>query len=63
VQPDHGLRHGNDLSWLDKVDAMAIELHDDSSFGNATQVFFSAIKDRGYTVSQSGELTICRKRI
>jgi FkbM family methyltransferase len=48
-------------AWLDKVDAMAIELHDDSSFGNATDVFFAAIRGRGFEVSHSRELTICRR--
>jgi FkbM family methyltransferase len=53
---------GNNLSWLDKVDAIAIELHDDSVFGNATEVFFAAIEGRGFHLSRSGELTICHKR-
>ena len=48
-------------AWLDKVDAMAIELHDDSSFGNATDVFFAAIRGHGFEVSHSRELTICRR--
>ena len=52
---------GNDLSWLDKVDAIAIELHDDLVFGNATEIFFAAIEGRGFHVSRSGELTICRR--
>ena len=47
-------------SWLDKVDAIAIELHDDSAFGNGSQIFFDAIKGRGFHTSTSGELTICR---
>ncbi len=53
---------GNDLSWLNKVDAIAIELHDDSVFGNATEVFFTAIEGHGFHLSRSGELTICRRR-
>lgn len=48
-------------SWLDKVDAIAIELHDDSFFGNATEVFLAAINGQGFQLSQSGELTICRR--
>lgn len=47
------------VHWLDKVDAIAIELHDDSSFGNCSEVFFSAIRGQEFEVSQSGELTIC----
>jgi FkbM family methyltransferase len=50
-----------ELDWLDRVDAMAIELHDDSAFGNATEIFHAAIHGRGFEVSHSGELTICRR--
>lgn len=50
------------VEWLDRVDAIAIELHDDSNFGRASEVFHAAIRDRGMHVSQSGELTICRRR-
>jgi FkbM family methyltransferase len=48
-------------SWLGKVEAIAIELHDDSIYGNASEVFFSAIRQHGFGVSRSGELTICRR--
>lgn len=51
----------NFRSWLDKTDAIAIELHDDSVFGPATEIFFSAISGQGFDVSRSGELTICRR--
>ena len=51
----------NYQSWLDKVDAIAIELHDDSVFGKGREVFFTAIEGRGFHVSRSGELTVCRK--
>jgi FkbM family methyltransferase len=51
----------NYRSWLDKVDAIAIELHDDSVFGKATEVFFTAIEAGGFQVSRSGQLTVCRK--
>lgn len=50
------------VEWLDRVDAIAIELHDDSSFGKASDIFHEAIRDRGFDVSHSGELTICRRR-
>jgi FkbM family methyltransferase len=46
--------------WLDKVDAIAIELHDDSMFGKGSPVFYDAIKERGFRITTSGELTICR---
>lgn len=48
-------------AWLDRVDAIAIELHDDSMFGQATDVFHAAIQDRGFQVSHSGQLTVCRR--
>jgi FkbM family methyltransferase len=50
-----------DCDWLDSVDAIAIELHDDSIFGNASRPFFAAIAGRGFSVTTSGELTICRR--
>jgi hypothetical protein len=53
---------GNNRSWLDKVEVIAIELHDDSAFGNSPAIFFNAIEGRGFDVSRSGDLTICRKR-
>lgn len=49
-------------SWIDRVDTIVIELHDDSMFGNGTDVFFAAIEGRGFDVSRSGELTIARAR-
>ena len=48
-------------SWLHRVDAIVIELHDDSVFGNASEVFSSAISGQEFEVSRSGELTICRR--
>lgn len=49
------------VEWLNRVDAIAIELHDDTHFGRATEVFSSAIRGRGFEISCSGELTICRR--
>ncbi len=46
------------LSWLDRVDNIAIELHDDSQFGMAAPVFWRAVQDRGFSFSKSGELVI-----
>jgi len=51
-----------DVDWLDRVDAIAIELHDDSTFGKASDIFHSAIQGYGFETSRSGELTICRRR-
>ncbi|MDE3077620.1 MAG: FkbM family methyltransferase, partial [Chloroflexota bacterium] len=46
--------------WIDKVDVIAIELHDDTIFGKATDAFFTAISGHDFQVSHCGELTICR---
>jgi FkbM family methyltransferase len=51
----------NYADWLHRVDAIAIELHDDSVFGNGSDVFRSAIRGQGFHVSENGELTICRR--
>jgi FkbM family methyltransferase len=48
-------------AWLGKVDAIAVELHDDSSFGNSSGIFFHAIRGHGFEVSSVGELTICMR--
>ena len=48
-------------SWLETVDAVAIELHDDSTFGNGSDIFFAAINGQDFKVTRSGELTICRR--
>lgn len=47
--------------WLTRTDAIAIELHDDTGFGDATELFSAAIRDEHFQVSQAGELTICRR--
>ena len=47
-------------TWLPQVDCLAVELHDDTHFGSATDVFNRAIAEHGFSVSRSRELTICR---
>ena len=47
--------------WLGKIDTIAIELHDDSQFGKASDIFFSAIEGEKFSVSHNGELVICRR--
>jgi FkbM family methyltransferase len=51
--------------WLDVVDTLVVELHEDSSFGPASPVFERAIAGRGFTISHvhslGGELTICKR--
>jgi len=44
--------------WIEKVDAIAIELHDDSHFGPATEVFHNALAGQPFHLSRSGELTV-----
>jgi FkbM family methyltransferase len=52
---------GANTDWLERVDAIVIELHDDSHFGKATDLFNATIDGRGFEVSHSGELTLCRR--
>ena len=47
--------------WLGKVDCIAVELHDDTHFGQCTDVFYRAIEGHGFSVTQSRELTVCRR--
>lgn len=46
-------------NWLHLVDNIAIELHDDTSFGIASDIFHQACKGR-FQFSSSGELIIAR---
>jgi hypothetical protein len=39
----------------------AIELHDDTQFGNATAAFHRAIAGQEFDVTLSRELTVCRR--
>jgi FkbM family methyltransferase len=48
-------------AWIDLVDHIAIELHDDSTFGMASPVFWRAVLDRGFSFSRSGELVIATR--
>jgi FkbM family methyltransferase len=48
-----------DLSWLDRIDHLAIELHDDSIFGPATPLFDAAVASRPHRRTQEGETTVC----
>jgi FkbM family methyltransferase len=47
--------------WLDRVDALAIELHDDSAFGPATELFERAMAGRPFAIATQGEVTFCRR--
>lgn len=46
------------FGWLDKVDALAIEIHDDTQFGKASEVFEAAVVGQDFEFCKSGELTI-----
>lgn len=46
-------------AWIDRVDALVIELHADSIFGDNDAVFHRAIAGRGFQVTRCGELTVC----
>ena len=49
--------------WIDRVDNLVIELHDDTSFGQCSSIFHRAIAGRGFTVSSQGELTVCKRAL
>jgi FkbM family methyltransferase len=48
--------------WLNQVEQIAIELHDDSIFGSGTDTFYNAVRGREFEFSRSGELVICTRR-
>ncbi len=48
-------------SWIDRVDNLVIELHDDTEYGECSAIFHRAIAGRGFTLSRSGELTVCTR--
>jgi FkbM family methyltransferase len=47
-------------NWIQCVDVIMIELHDDSDFGKGSDAFLNAIKEKKFLVTQQGELTIAR---
>lgn len=52
-------REANPGAWIHLVDAIVIELHDDSVFGPCSEIFYEGVKERGFEYSVSGELTVC----
>jgi FkbM family methyltransferase len=48
-------------SWIDRVDNIVIELHDDSYFGDCSSVFSRAIAGRGFSVTRHQLLTVCKR--
>jgi FkbM family methyltransferase len=51
----------SNLEWLDRVDTLMIELHDDTSFGESTNTFHRAVAGRGFNIWREQELTICSR--
>lgn len=47
--------------WIDRVDAMAVELHEDSIFGDGRAVFLQAMQGQPFSTEPSGEFTVCRR--
>jgi FkbM family methyltransferase len=45
-------------TWLSHVDAFAIELHDDTSFGDARRIVLSSLPQDQFVISRCGELTV-----
>jgi len=44
--------------WLERVDCLAIELHDDTHFGNATAAFNAAIHHLAPVIHRCGEIVV-----
>lgn len=49
-----------DLSWIDKVDCLVIETHDDADCGKCSEIVHEAMTARGFAESFHGELTMYR---
>jgi FkbM family methyltransferase len=47
--------------WLDRVDNLVIEIHDDAHYGDARAAFHRAVAGRGFALGESGELTVARR--
>ena len=53
----------NHESWLPYVDNMAIELHNDTYFGRASEIFYEVMtKYNRFEISRFGEVTVCKSR-
>ena len=48
-------------SWIDRVDNMVVEIHNAPSFGDCAGVFAKAVAGRGFSITQCGELTVCKR--
>lgn len=50
------------LDWLDAVDTLLIELHDDTVFGSGSASLKQALDGRPFEVTTNGETTVCTRR-
>ena len=50
-------------SWIDRVDNLVIEIHNAPSFGDCAGVFGKAVTGRGFSITQYGELTVCKRLV
>lgn len=48
--------------WLERVDNVVIELHDDTPFGPASDVVRAALAEHAFVRSTSGELAVFKRR-
>jgi FkbM family methyltransferase len=48
-------------AWIERVDNIVVELHDDSYFGDCTSIFSRAVAGRGFAVTRHQLLTLCRR--
>jgi FkbM family methyltransferase len=48
--------------WLGITDCIAIEIHNDSEFGDCEAIFHAAVSTQEFEKHHAGELTICRRR-
>jgi FkbM family methyltransferase len=48
-------------SWLERIDNIAIELHNNTDFGECSAAFQRSIGEQGFAQTRSGELTLCRR--
>jgi FkbM family methyltransferase len=56
------LLFGDDPGWLDAIDSLAVELHDNTHFGSGTQAFAQAIAGRPFDVTDSHGVHLLRRR-
>ncbi len=49
------------LNWIDNIEVLVVELHDDSAFGSASRVVVPEMQRRGFESWTHGELTVFRR--